>query len=267
MSASQSLARACQQVSKPFTTSCADSVAAKGDLMRLIRLFPGVVLSVVLMFEGGTSISQQAAPAKHATTRTSNVAVGPQYDTTHVYVAVDDYDRFVASLIATFGGTTSKQVLTTVIPTPSSTISQLVLTPAGTISVFGFKTPIPYPFGAERTGYLVTDLDAAIRMARSAGADLVVTSFNDPVGKDAVIQLPGSVNTQIYIHSTPPSYKPLETIPENRVYVSPDRAAAFIHSFLAFSHGTLTSDDKHAPGGHRSLRRLGSTHHQTGRFI
>ena len=222
--------------------------------MRLIRLFPGVVLSVVLMFEGGTSISQRAAPAKHATTRTSNVAVGPQYDATHVYVAVDDYDCFVASLIATFGGT-------------SSTISQLVLTPAGTIFVFGFKTPIPYPFGAERTGYLVTDLDAAIRMARSAGADLVVASFNDPIGKDAVIQFPGSVNTQIYIHSTPPSYKPLETIPENRVYVSPDKAAAFIHSFLAFSHGTLTSDDKHAPGGHRSLRRLGSTHHQTGRFI
>lgn len=221
--------------------------------MRLIRLFPGVVLSVVLMFEGGTSICQQAAPAKHATTGTSNVAVGPQYDTTHVYVAVDDYDRFVASLIATFGGTTSKQVVTTVTPTPSSTISQLVLTPAGTISVFGFKTPIPYPFGAERTGYLVTDLDAAIRMARSAGADLVVASFNDPVGKDAVIQFPGGVNTQIYIHSTPPSYKPLETIPENRVYVSPDRAAAFIHSFLAFSHGKLTSDDKHAPGAEIGL--------------
>jgi hypothetical protein len=35
---------------------------------------------------------------------TPNVAVGPQY-TTHVYVAPGDFDRFVASLIATFSGT------------------------------------------------------------------------------------------------------------------------------------------------------------------
>jgi hypothetical protein len=83
-------------------------------------------------------------------------AVGPQYDTTHVYVTPENFDKFVASLIATFGGTTTKQGVFTVTPTPSSTMSQLVLTPVGTLSVFGFKTPVPYPFGTERTGYLVT---------------------------------------------------------------------------------------------------------------
>jgi hypothetical protein len=41
-------------------------------------------------------------------------------------------------------------------------MSQLVMTPAGTVSVFGFKTPVPYPFGLERTGYLVTDVDESI---------------------------------------------------------------------------------------------------------
>ena len=46
------------------------------------------------------------------------VAVGPQYDTTHVYVAPEDFDRFVASLVATFGGTTSKRGVFTVTPTP-----------------------------------------------------------------------------------------------------------------------------------------------------
>src|SRR5436309_11234448 len=92
-----------------------------------------------------------------ATATTPSVAVGPQYDTTHVYVAPEDFDRFVASLIATFGGTTTKQGVFTVTPTQSSTMSQLVLTPVGSVSVFGFKTPIPYPFGSERTGYLVTD--------------------------------------------------------------------------------------------------------------
>jgi hypothetical protein len=179
---------------------------------------------------------------------TPNVAVGPQYDTTHVYVAPGDFDRFVASLIATFGGTTTKQGVFTVTPTPSSTMSQLVLTPVGSVSVFGFKTPIPFPFGSERTGYLVTDLDVAIRAARATGADVLVTSFNDPIGRDAIIQWPGGVNTQIYWHTTSPSYAPLQTVPENHVYVSADRAAAFIQSFLAFSHGKVVSDDAHAPG-------------------
>jgi hypothetical protein len=132
-----------------------------------------------------------------AATVTPNVTVEPQYDTAQVYVAPEDFDRFVASLVATFGGTTSKQGVFTVTPTPSSTMSQLVLTPVGTLSVFGFKTPVPYPFGAERTGYLVTDLDAAVQAARAAGADILVTPFNDPIGRDAIIQWPGGVNTQL----------------------------------------------------------------------
>ena len=177
----------------------------------------------------------------------TNVAVAPQYDTTHVYVAPEDFDRFVASLIATFGGTTTKQGVFTVTPTPSSTMSQLVLTPAGSVSVFGFKTPIPYPFGLERTGYLVTDLDEAIRAAKTTGADVLVAPFNDPIGRDALIQWPGGVNTQLYWHTTAPNYSSLQTIPENRVYVSLDRADAFVHSFLAFSRGSVISDEPQAP--------------------
>jgi len=187
-------------------------------------------------------------PAQSTPGNGTNVAVAPQYDTTHVYVAPEDFDRFVASLTATFGGTTTKQGLFTVTPTASSTISQLVLTPVGTLSVFGFKTPIPYPFGLERTGYLVTDMNAAIREARATGADVLVTVFDDPIGKDTVIQFPGGVNTQLYWHTTTPSYAPLQTIPENRVYVSADRAEAFVRSFLAFAHGRIVSDEAHAPG-------------------
>lgn len=174
--------------------------------------------------------------------------VGPQYDTTHVYVAPDDFDRFVTSFATTFGGSTSKQGVFTVTPTPSSTMSQLVFTPVGTVSVFGFKTPIPYPFGRERTGYLVTDLDAAVRAARASGADVIVSPFNDPIGRDAIVQFPGGVNMQLYWHTTAPNYVKLQTIPENRVYVSPDRADAFIRSFVAFSGGTVTGDDAKAPG-------------------
>jgi predicted enzyme related to lactoylglutathione lyase len=195
-----------------------------------------------------TAIALFSLVAALATPADSSFGVGAQYDTTHVYVQPEDFDKFVASLVATFGGTTTKQGVFTVTPTPSKTMSQLVLTPAGTLSVFGFQTPVPYPFGAERTGYLVTNLDAAVRAAQADGADVLVSPFDDPIGKDAVIQWPGGVNMQLYWHTTPPSYPALQTYPENRVYVSPERAAAFVKSFLAFSHGKVISDNAHAPG-------------------
>jgi predicted enzyme related to lactoylglutathione lyase len=176
------------------------------------------------------------------------VAVAPQYDTTHVYVDVADVDRFATSFIATFGGTSTKQVVATVTPTPSSTTSQLLQTPVGTVSLFGFKTPIPYPFGVERNGYLVTDLDQAIRTARASGADVLVTPFPDPIGRDAIIQWPGGVNMQLYWHTTAPSYTAFQSVPENRVYVSADRANALVKSFVGFSHGKVVSDEAHAPG-------------------
>lgn len=203
-----------------------------------------VKLAIALLLSTGAASRIPTA----LSAETPNVAVGPQYDTTHVYVAPEDFDRFVTSLVATFGGTTSKQGVFQVTPTPSQTISQLVLTPVGTVSVFGFKTPIPYPFGDERTGYLVSDMDAAVRAARETGADVLVVPFADPIGRDAIIQWPGGVNTQLYWHTTAPSYPALQTVPENRVYVSADREAQFVRSFLDFSHGKIMSDDTHAPG-------------------
>jgi hypothetical protein len=217
--------------------------------MRFNKIIVGMCVALVLTL--GPAVVPPHVDAFAQTAQTSgtvSVAVGPQYDTTHVYVAPEDFDRFVASLIATFGGTKTKQGVFTVTPTPSSTMSQLVLTPVGSVSVFGFKTPVPYPFGAERTGYLVTDMDEAIRAAKATGADVSVAAFNDPIGRDSIIQWPGGVNTQLYWHTTAPSYAPLQTIPENRVYLSPDRADAFVRSFLAFSHGTVVSDDARAPG-------------------
>ena len=216
--------------------------------MRINKLIVGTYVALVLTLGVVVGFPYAGDSAqKTQATGTVNVAVGPQYDTTHVYVAPEDFDRFVASLIATFGGTKTKQGVFTVTPTPSSTMSQLVLTPAGSVSVFGFKTPIPYPFGLERTGYLVTDMDEAVRAAKATGADVLVAPFNDPIGRDSIIQWPGGVNTQLYWHTTAPSYSALQTIPENRVYVSADRVGEFVHSFLAFSHGSVVSDEPQAP--------------------
>lgn len=205
---------------------------------------PRILFFAYLALAFGHPAVSQAVRAQVET----NVAVGPQYDSTHVYVAPADVDRFVKSFLGTFGGASSKQVVTTVTPTQSSTTSQVLQTPVGMVSLFGFTTPIPAPFGAERTGYLVSDMDAAIRSAHAAGADIVVAPFPDPIGKDAVIQWPGGVDMQLYWHTTAPSYPPLQHVPENRVYVSADRVDAFTQAFLAFAHGRVVSDEAQAPG-------------------
>ena len=211
--------------------------------MRSMSIFAALI-AASLAFVPGAGVSAPASDPGQP----SNWAVGPQYDSTHVYVAPEDLDRFVASFVGTFGGTASKAGVTSVTPTPSETLLRFILSPVGTLSIFAFKTPIPYPFGAERTGYLVVDLDAAVRAAQADGADIIVAPFPDPIGRDVVIQWPGGVNMQLYTHTSPPSYEKLQTIPENRVYLSTGKADEFVRDFTRFSRGKVVSDDSRAPG-------------------
>jgi predicted enzyme related to lactoylglutathione lyase len=196
----------------------------------------------------------QTAPAA----ADAGVAVGAQYDSTHVYVAPSDLDALVTSFAATFGGHPSKVSVANPLPVPSSTEMQYVMSPAGMISIFAFQTPIPFPFGQERTGYLVTDMDQAIKDVRAHGAEVIVAPYKDPIGTDAVIQWPGGVKMQLYSHFTPPSYPPLATIPDNRVYVSPDEADTFVNDFVRFSHGKVLADEPHADAG--EIGRVGETY-------
>jgi predicted enzyme related to lactoylglutathione lyase len=209
-----------------------------------MRVIKGLAVAVILL---GSATGASVAKDKPAT-QAPSVAVGPQYDSTHVYVAPADLDGFTSSLVATFGGTRSQPATFTVTPTPSETTFEFVFTPVGTFSVFGFKTPIPYPFGAERTGYLVTDMNSAVQSAKAHGADIVVAPFKDPIGRDVIIAWPGGVHMQLYWHTTAPNYAKLQTVPENRVYVSIERADVFVRDFVAFSGGKVVSDDEHAPG-------------------
>src|SRR5437899_9580088 len=93
-----------------------------------MHVIKALTLAVMLVASAAT------AGAQTSVSRASVPGVAPQYDTTHVYVAPDDFDRFVTSFVATFGGSTSKQGVFTVTPTPSSTMSQLMFTPVGTVS-------------------------------------------------------------------------------------------------------------------------------------
>jgi hypothetical protein len=175
-------------------------------------------LGWVLVLVALSSLASTCSPAQGQSKPRADagVAVGPEYDFTHVYVAPRDLDAFVNSFAATFGGHPSKRIVTNILPVLGSTEFQALSTPVGTLSIFAFETPIPFPFGQERTGYLVTDMIRAIKDARAAGAEVIVEPFKDPVGIDAIVQWPGGVKMQLYWHFTPPKFAPLETIPENR---------------------------------------------------
>lgn len=88
---------------------------------------PALAIFLLLIF------APLAASAAHAQAKTTaayaGVAVGAQFDSTHVYVAPADLDAFVKSVIATFGGQASKLSVTNVLPVPSSTEFQYVWTP------------------------------------------------------------------------------------------------------------------------------------------
>jgi predicted enzyme related to lactoylglutathione lyase len=213
---------------------------------------PSLVVVTLLILAASPVVGQSAVASG------KSVAVGAQYDSAHVYIVPNDMDAFIDSFVATFGGQPSKRTVTNVLPVPSSAEFRYVWTPVGTLSVFAFQTPIPFPFGQERTGYLVTDMDQAIKAARSAGAEVIVEPFKDPIGLDTVIQWPGGLKMQLYWHFTPPSYPPLDSVPDNRVYVSQDRADTFIHDFVTFAHGRVAVDDKHADAG--EIGRPGETY-------
>jgi predicted enzyme related to lactoylglutathione lyase len=209
-------------------------------------------LACFLLLSGSPSEAQTRSGGQ------TEIAVGPQYGTTHVYVVPGDLEAFVKSFLATFGGSATKPVVTSVTPVPSSTVSEVVRTPVGVLSIFAYQTPIPYPFGEERTGNLVTDMDRAVQAARAAGGEIVVAPFNDPIGRDAIIQWPGGVKMQLYWHTAASTSPPLASVPESRVYLSPDEADHFVKCFVAFSSGKVVADDRHADAA--EIGRAGATY-------
>jgi hypothetical protein len=224
----------------------------KQNVNILVRTAAAPIILLLGLFTVSVTLAQGTLTGKQGG------LVGTQYDTTHVYVASDKIEALVTSFIATFGGHATQRIVTNVLPVPSSTESQAVLTPVGNLSVFAFQTPIPFPFGQERNGYLVTNMDEAVKAAVKAGAEVVVAPFKDPIGRDAVIQWPGGVKMQLYWHVQAPSSAPLQTVPESRVYVSRNRADEFVRDIINFGHGRVVSDDKHADAA--EIGRPGETY-------
>src|ERR1700685_1098502 len=107
-------------------------------LVRLSKFLDATAFAILLTVGIASQCALPIAAAQSAQTAgTANVAVGPEYGTTHVYVEPKDFNKFVPVLLATFGGSASKPAIMTVTPTPSSTKWQAVRTPVGNFSVFG----------------------------------------------------------------------------------------------------------------------------------
>jgi hypothetical protein len=104
-------------------------------------------------------------------------------------------------------------------------------------------------------------MDQAISAARKCGAAIIVAPFPDPIGRDAVIEWPGGLRMQLYWHTKASTNDPLQTVPENRVYLSPEKADEFVRDFVAFSKGRVVSDNRQADAGEvgepgMTMRRL-----------
>ena len=93
--------------------------------MRLNRIVAGISVATLLAI--GFARETRSYNAFARASKGADFAVAPQYGSTHVYVAPQDFNRFVASVISTFGGKAGKQGIFTVTPTPSSTMSQLAI--------------------------------------------------------------------------------------------------------------------------------------------
>jgi hypothetical protein len=76
--------------------------------MRSTLAFALTLVSLVLMFGSARIAVCQREASPNAITVTLDVAVGRQYESTHVYITCEDLDRFVGGAAATFDGTTSK---------------------------------------------------------------------------------------------------------------------------------------------------------------
>ena len=111
----------------------------KGKLSVIGVLTVAVTAATGLLAALPPAQGQVTAPKPRPT-----LAVGPQYDATHVYVQHGTLRAFVKSWEATFGGTNSTPALSDVTPTASQTHFTVLLSPVGSLSVFDYQTrPAP----------------------------------------------------------------------------------------------------------------------------
>ena len=129
-----------------------------------------LLLAAVLM-SAASALGVAREPA------TAGFAMGPQHDTTHVYVPVAEFDEFIRGFVATFGGKASGCGRTTLIVTDGAP---------------------PWSYGHELTGYEVAVLKGTPARAQGGGVKLLVPT--DTVGgrSAAIAPFPGGYIAELH---------------------------------------------------------------------
>ncbi|MDX3909623.1 MAG: hypothetical protein QHC67_07360 [Sphingobium sp.] len=159
------------------------------------RICP-MMATALIAISPAAAPAQSSAPAQNSG---NNFLVGPQYDTTHVYVAPEDFDRFVTSFIATFGRTASKQGVFQVTPTDSKSYRRLRMTSGyGKMNVMVSGGQLPWPYGRDMTGYEVGDLTATLAKAKAAGVETLVPPHAESNRTSAIVRFPGGYIAEVH---------------------------------------------------------------------
>ncbi|MGW4488012.1 VOC family protein [Amycolatopsis sp. NPDC004368] len=222
------------------------------------------ILGVVAAAVAGVVVAVSAGSAEGtpdaAGWRTPVKAWGVQYDASHVYLQHGTLPAFIKSWEGTFGGTDNGQNTFQITPTPSKALASIIHSPVGLLAAYDYQTPVPYPFGAEQTGFGVHDPDLGADAALRSGAEVTVTPWTGPVGREAVVKFPGGFASQIWLQYDMSGFTPLKTQPEFRVYLTESTVNAFLASYLKFTGGSVISDVRKADGG--EVGAPGTTYHR-----
>ncbi|WP_300112403.1 hypothetical protein [Sphingobium sp.] len=132
---------------------------------RLTLLFAAVLMSAA------------SAPGVACEPATADCAMGPQYDTAHVYVPVAEFDEFIRGFISTFGGKASGCGRTTLIVTDGAP---------------------PWPYSQELTGYGVAVLKGTLVRAQGAGVKLLVPTDTVGARSAAMVPFPGGYIAELH---------------------------------------------------------------------
>ncbi|WIX77247.1 hypothetical protein QRX50_38515 [Amycolatopsis carbonis] len=222
------------------------------------------ILGVVAAAVAGAVVAVSSGSAEGAPDaaawRTPVKAFGVEYDASHVYLQHGKLPAFIKSWEATFGGTDNGQNTFQITPTPSKALASIIHSPVGLLAAYDYQTPVPFPFGAEQTGFGVHDPDLGADAALRSGAAVTVTPWTGPVGREAVVQFPGGFASQIWKQFDMSGFTPLTTQPEFRVYLPETTVNAFLASYLKFTGGSVISDVRKADGG--EVGAPGTTYHR-----
>ncbi|WP_265443717.1 hypothetical protein [Flexivirga meconopsidis] len=173
---------------------------------------------------------------------------GPAYDSTHIYTTFADMAPLTEQLQAVFGGEVKTYGELNICPQPSLSVVSVLLSPYGLLSLFGFSTPIPYPFGQDKHGYRIRRRDEMIGRATEAGLDFAVAPFDDLGGLQSIVRLPGGSALQFYEPPAEMGFPELTHIPEARIYLGPLTIDPFLAAFTTLTRGTVQTDDPVADG-------------------